>query len=157
MQTLVVSLLNLLILIVILFVKVKQPARDFLKTRHELLRDELDDVRDQLALAQERFRDFSTKLQSIDQELIALREQSKKEIAEMRTHILEATDRLAKIVISDAKAASHSLYLEFKDQLFAEFSLQAIDRAEVVLKERLTRDDRVRISREFSRQLEAVQ
>ena len=55
----------------------------------------------------------------------------------------------------DAKAASETLFTDLKNQLRAELSTQVLARAETILTERLTGDDKARIRREFSKQVES--
>lgn len=151
-----ITLFNFTILVVFLYSKLKQPVRDFLQNRHESIKQEIQSVHDQLVQAQKMFDEFSAKLESIDQEIRDMREQSVQDIAQLKERVLEETERLSKMIISDATLASSSLYDEFKKELFGELSCKVLTRAEHILKDRLTGDDRSRLRKEFSMQLEAV-
>lgn len=157
MNTFYISVFNFTILVVLLVVKLKQPARDFLKSRHENIEHEIKSVHEQLVQAQKMFDEFNSKLQSIDQEVRDLREQSKQDIVGLKNRIQAETERLSKLIVSDASQAATSLYGELRNELFSELSSKVLSRAEQLLRERLTGDDRVRIRQEFSMQLEAIQ
>jgi hypothetical protein len=49
------------------------------------------------------------------------------------------------------------MFGDLKNQLRSELSVQVLARAEAILRERLTGDDKARIRREFSQQVESVQ
>jgi hypothetical protein len=59
--------------------------------------------------------------------------------------------------VTDAKTSANALYSDLRGQLYADLSAEVLERAEGILRERLTGDDRVRIRKEFSNQLERTQ
>jgi hypothetical protein len=75
----------------------------------------------------------------------------------MKSRIVAEAQKLSGNVIEDAKHASAVLYTEFKSSLYSELGARVLDRAEIILKERLTGDDRARIRKEFSTQVETAQ
>jgi len=151
-----ITVFNFAILVIFLYAKLKKPVLDFLQSRHESIKQEIQTVHDQLVQAKKMYDEFSAKLESIDQEIRVLREQSVQDIAQLKERVLEETERLSKMIISDATLASTSLYYEFKKELFAELSCKVLTRTEHILKDRLTGDDHSRLRKEFSMQLEAV-
>lgn len=157
MHSLLVSIFNLSILIFFLTFKLRKPSRDFVSQRHEFIRGDIHSVREQLIQAQRKYDEFSAKLQSVGIEILGLREQVKQDIQNSKLRIMTEAERLSQGLISDARESSASLFLELKNELYSEMSLKALDRAEQLLRDRLTGDDRSRIHKEFSSQLEAVQ
>ena len=75
----------------------------------------------------------------------------------MKQRIIAEARRVANSVISDAKNSAEGLFSELKGQLYSELSLKVLDRAEFLLRERLTGADRARIRQEFSVQMENIQ
>lgn len=156
MESLVASSVNFLILVTGLFVALKKPFQVFVAQRHQSIRDELISVRDQLRSAQDKYDEFSSKLKAIDAELMSLREQTKQDGQALKARMVMDAKRNASTVVSDAKTASDGLYSELKGQLYSELTSKVLEKAEGLLKERLTGDDRVRIRREFSQQVETI-
>jgi F0F1-type ATP synthase membrane subunit b/b' len=135
----------------------KAPTKNFVAQRHISIRDELQSVREQLRLAQEKYDEFSSKLKAIDAEIGSMREQSKQEANAIKQRLTAEARRGSSLVISDARNAASGLFNDLKGQLYGELSTRVLTRAETILKERLTGDDRARIRQEFSRQVESIQ
>ena len=156
MHELVSPIFNFSVLVGGLVYYLRQPVKNFVATRHDTLRNELGSVRDLLKTAREKHDEFTAKLRAVDAEIVVLREQAKQDAQAMRSRVLAEAKRLSDQIIEDSKVAALGLYGEFRSQLYLELVGRVLDRAEVVLKERLTGDDRVRIRQEFSRQVEGA-
>lgn len=157
MNTLLLPLLNLAILLSVLVYFLRLPLRTFVSGRHELLREQVRQVSAQLHEAQARFEEFTAKLKAIDTEIEALRDQARHDADAMKTRILADARRLSGVIVADARSSADGLYEDLRRRLRTELGLQVLERAEQLLRERLTGDDRVRIRREFSKQVESVQ
>jgi F0F1-type ATP synthase membrane subunit b/b' len=157
MSELFAPTVNLLILIGILAYYLRAPMKQSIRDRHAGLRDELARVRDLLRQSQEQYQEFSSKLKAIDAETTALRQQAIQDAQAAKQRLLADAQRLSMNVATDARRAADSLYVELKGQLSSEIGNRVLERAEQILRERLTGDDRARIRKEFSSQVEAVQ
>jgi F0F1-type ATP synthase membrane subunit b/b' len=157
METLVAPTINLLCLLGFLAYYLRKPAKDFAKNRSVSIRGELEKVREELRIAQEKHREFSSKLKAMDAEVAALKNQAIQDAQAMKGRISAEAQKMAANIVSDARSASVVLYTEFKDQLYSELGLRVLDRAEKILSERLTGDDRARIRKEFATQVGATQ
>jgi F0F1-type ATP synthase membrane subunit b/b' len=157
MESLIAPIFNLLLLIALLSYKLRRPLSDFLLQRPHTLRTELYTVREQLKEAQQKYDEFSAKLKAIDAEIATLREQSIHDAGAMKQRLITEARRIATHIVLDAKSSAENLFLDLKNQLYIELSTRVLDRAEHLLKERLTGDDRARIRQEFSRQVESIQ
>ncbi len=157
MQSLIPATVNLVILVAVLGYYLRKPLVQFVRQRHELLRDELQRVRMQLSQAQAQYKEFSEKLETIESEAQVLRSRTMQDAQEAKERILADAKRSAAAIAADAKTATDTLFSELKGQLYVEMGNRILSRAEVLLKERLTGDDRARIQLEFSRQLEGIQ
>lgn len=157
MHGLTAPFINFLLLVALLVWKLRGPVKNFVAQRHNTLRNDIDTVRESLKRAQERYNEFSAKLKSVDQELIALRQQSRQDAEAMRVRVVADAKKLATTVVTDARASSENVFQELRGQLRAELGVRVIERAERILRDRLTGDDRVRIRNEFSKQVEAIQ
>jgi F-type H+-transporting ATPase subunit b len=152
-HSLIPPTINVLILVGFLAYKLRGPLKKFVADRHSFLRDELERVGIQLRQARERFEEFSARLSSMEGEVTELRKQAKKDAQEMRTRLLADAKKNSESIVSDAHAASASMYTDLRNQLRTEYGLKVIDRAEELLRQRLTSDDQARIRKEFSRQV----
>jgi F0F1-type ATP synthase membrane subunit b/b' len=157
METLIAPVVNLVILLAVMAYYLKQPLKTFAKDRHHSIRTDLEVVRNQLRDAKAKHAEFSSKLRAMDAEIAGLKTQASQDAQALKTKVQAEAQKLSSNIIEDAKHASQVLYAEFKVQLYSELGGHVLDRAEKVLRERLTGDDRARIRKEFSTQVETLQ
>lgn len=156
MESLLASSTNLFILIAILFIYLRKPIREFVLQRHQFIRGDVETVRVRLAQAQEKYNEFSTRLHAIDAEISVIRDQTKNDILAIKQKITTDAKHMASNVIADAKNAAEGLYSELKGQLYSELGSKVLERAEHLLRERLTQEDRARIRKEVSTQMGSI-
>src|SRR5688500_8433933 len=106
MQTLLLPAINLGILVAVLAYYLRQPAKDFVRNRHLVLKQEVERIAEQLRVSQERFEEFSSKLKAIDVELTALREQTQQDAEVMRNKVLNDARKLSLSIVADAQTAA---------------------------------------------------
>jgi F0F1-type ATP synthase membrane subunit b/b' len=157
METLILPFFNFSILVGLLYWKLKAPAKEFVAQRSVDVGAELRKTAEQLATAQKQLAEFSAKLKSVEAEVQQLRSEAKTEAARIQERTLNEAKRLADQVVRDANSRKESLILEAKGKLATDLALKVVDRAEALLKGRLTGDDRARLRKEFSNQLERLQ
>jgi len=157
MESLVYPLINVLILIAFLATKMRAPIREFAAQRHLSIRGEIQSVQEQLRQAQEKYDEFSAKLKAVDAEIAILKEQTKQESASLKQKITNEARRVAGSVVSDAKNAAEGMFADLKGKLYCDLVNQVLDQAQGLLKERLTGEDRDRMRKEFSSQVESIQ
>lgn len=157
MEHLIAPAVNVLILIGILFYYLREPTKTYVHSRHLSIRDELQRVTEQLRTAQKQYDEFSSKLKAIDAEVQALRNQAKQDAQSLRVKVLAEAAKHASSIVSDAKLAASNVFTDLKVELRRELGTRVLERAEAMLRERLTQDDRTRIRHDFSRQMEAIQ
>lgn len=148
---------NLVVLLGLLFYYLRDPIRTAVRIRHETLRDELTKVRETLVQAQNQHEEFSAKLKAIDVEIAAHRNQLLQDAQAAKQRIIADAQRLSGNIATDARRAAEALYAELKGSLYADAGRSVLDRAEAILRDRLTGDDRARIRKEFSTQVETAQ
>jgi F-type H+-transporting ATPase subunit b len=155
-KSFVIQTINTIVLLFILVRFTKAPLRAFVTDRHTSLRDELTAVSGKLKQSKERFEEFSAKLKAIEAEVTALRNQARQDAESMKVRTLADAKRLSETIVTDARAAAQGLYSDLRAQLRTDLAEKVLDRAERLLRERLTGEEKVRIRREFSKQVEAV-
>lgn len=156
METLIAPTVNLAILLGILFYYLREPLKTFIQQRHVSVREELVNVREMLHKAQERYDEFSAKLKAIDVEIKTLHDQAKQEAQSSKTRVLADAQKLASHIVADSRMAAQALYGDLKTQLSTELGNRVLERAESLVRERITAEDRARIKKEFSNVVETV-
>ena len=156
MNTLIAPAINLGILIVVMVVYLRDPVCQFIEARHRSVGDEIKRVREMLRNSQEKHDEFSAKLKSISVEITALREQAKQDAQATKLRILSESQKTCGSIVSDARSAAEGLYSDLRSRLFSDVGQQVLNRAEVLMRERLTGDDKARIRKEFSSQVGAT-
>ena len=157
MQTLFAPFVNFVILVGALVYYTRKPTRDFVQARHSRIRNEVQRVEGQLRTAQARYDEFSAKLKAMDAEIQAIRSQTRQDAEAMKIRIVTEAKRLSAQIVTDSKSAAEHVFADFKNQLKSQLGSAILDRAEAILRQRITAEDRIRVRREFSRQVESVQ
>lgn len=156
MESLFPKFINLVIFVGIIVYFVRVPFKTFVFERHKSMKDELEKTQAQLAEAQKKFQEFSARLQAMDSEIAQLVQQSRQDAEASKVRILTEAKKMSDSIVVDAKKASEGMLTEFKDQIRSEFANQVLVRAETLLRGKLTGDDRLRIVKDFSKQVEAA-
>ena len=149
-KTFFYSVLNFVIFTGLMFYYLRTPVKGFISARHESLRDDLSKVREQLRSAQEKYEEFSAKLKAIDVEVSNIREISKKDAAGLQAKIVSSAKQMSGSILAESKARATALVSECKESLRSELGLRIVSRAQELIQERMTGDDKARIRKEFS-------
>ncbi len=147
------SFFNLAVLVGILFYYLKKPLRDWVFQRHHSTKKELEDVANLLKQAQKDTQDLQIKLRTLDQEVAALHEQYRSDAIEASARVLKEAQQLSSRIVADSSTAAQAMISDLRQQMLTEIGNRVLDRAETLLRDKLTRDDRVRIRQEFSQQM----
>jgi F0F1-type ATP synthase membrane subunit b/b' len=149
--------INLTILILLIYRFTKAPLKQFVRLRHEQVKEDIHSVRLQLQEAQRTYEEFSAKLQAVEVERQALEEHVLKDAQNMQNRILTEAKEASGRILSDARLSSENLLKDLRKDLLVEFGLKVIVAAERQLKEQLTGADRERIRKDFSNQVQVAQ
>ena len=139
----------------ILFYYLRQPIKDFIRNRHTTLLSDLKTARTKLHEAQEKYEEFSSKLKAVDAEIAAIWDASRKDTEQTKTRVANEAHRLALTISADAKTASLGLVDEFKAFIRADLGRRVLRRAEALIRNQLTTQDRAKIGQEFIQQIES--
>ena len=157
MMKLILSYINFAILIGVIVKLVGPKFKIYVRERHETIKKNLEINRLRMREAKAQYDDFSSKLKVVTQEADALRAQIQKEAQETSARQISNAKTATGAMIADARQAAQSLLQDFKQELKAEVGARVVGRAEEVLRQKLSADDRVRIRKEFSQSLEKMQ
>ncbi len=157
MEHLIGPAINFFLFVALLAYLLPARVREFVTSRHDYIRTEVLRVQDQLRTSRARFEEFSAKMKAVEAEVAAIRSQSAQDAEAARARIVNDAKKHSSQIIADARTSAEGLFGDLRKQMRAEMVSRVIDRAEAILRHRLTGDDRVRIRREFSRQVENFQ
>ena len=155
-QNIVPPLVNFAALAAGLFYVLRKPTREFVEARHQTLRASVQESEAKLRDAQARYDEFSSKLKAIDVELTSLRNYTLDGAKASAGALVIEAQKLSASLRDDAARTARAFAADFQAEMSSEFARKALDRAEAVLRQRLTGDEQVRIRREVSKQLEQV-
>ncbi len=156
METLLWPVVNLLLLIALLFHLLRKPVTVALQGRHTTLRDEIQRVREQLTQAQARFDQFSAKLRTMESEAENLFQQSKQDATQTKEALISKASRASQTIVQEAKQGTSLRFEDLKREVRTEFSGKVLAKAEEIIRKRLTGEERARILKEFSSQMETL-
>jgi F0F1-type ATP synthase membrane subunit b/b' len=157
LETLAYQAFNLLVFGFLVYRGAKAPFLQFVANRSTSLRAQILDAKKQLEAAQAQYAEFRSRLQSMDAEVAALRAQNNQDVAAVSARIREEAAKQAQRIVSDARIARDAAIDFVRTKMTQELGLQVLNRAEALIQEKLTGDQKARIRREFSTQLEQIQ
>lgn len=155
MTALLLPAFNLGLLVTILFFATRKPLKAFVFSRHETMRVELSEVRERLRVAQERYDEYSAKLKAVGAEVSALAEQTKREVEVSRERVLAEAKALSATLVKDAELAAKSMFEETRAEIRNRIGSEVVSRAETMIRQTLTGDDRARIRGDLIREMGA--
>lgn len=156
MSSLLFPLLNVSILLGLMVYYLRSPLKEMVLTRQTTIRSEVEGARKRLQESQRRFEELSAKIRGVDAELAGIKAQGVREASDTKARILQESKKLALTIAADAHSAAEAARSDFKLSLVAEIGAKVLGRAEELLRERLTGDDKARLTHEFSREVGGI-
>lgn len=154
MHTLIAPLINFVVLVTILTFAMRKPLKEMVRERHETLKDKLEATQRELASAQKKFEEYSMKLRSLEGEIVDYRRNAVEDAEAMKTRIVHEAKKMADTIVIDAKKTAEAMGSEFKDKMRAELAQSVLVRAENMIRTKLSDNDRARIRKDFSKEVE---
>lgn len=156
METLIAPAINLVILLVVLTYYARSPLVEFVKARRIRLETEMDSVRQELHTAKASLDEYSSKLKAIGVDAQAMTQQATEDAKRLGDRLVSSAKDSAGVLLSDVSHSVTGVYAQLKSDLRAECASLVVIRAESLMKDHLTGEDKERIRREFSHQVEGA-
>ena len=156
LKTLGAGFINLGIFTTIVYKAGKKPFVEFVSARSTTLKEQIQDAKAQLDTARSQYSEFKARLDSIDAEVAALRSQNAQDVSAVAQRIRENSSQQALQIVAEAKLSRDAAVAAAKARLAVEVGQQIIERAESLIQSRITGDEKAKIRREFSNQLERI-
>ncbi len=141
-------IINFVIIVVLLWFFLRKPLARYFANRREEIQRQLEEAIRAKDEAESKVEEYHTKLQSLEQEVAAMKAESERARENLRQMLMEEARKSTDRVIEQARV---NIELERKravDSLKTEASLLALELAEDLLKENMNDEDRERINRE---------
>jgi len=146
---LLIQCINFAILLFIIVKFGKKPFKEYLKNRHETVKERIEEAERLLKEAQEVKALYTEKLEKLPGEIEAFRAQALKEAETERAKILAEAQELASRIREQARLAYEQEMKETLSRVRAEVVAHTIETAEEVVRERFTKEDHDRMVEDF--------
>jgi F0F1-type ATP synthase membrane subunit b/b' len=149
----ILPIFNFFVFIGIIAYFTRKPIGEFVRGRHDTIRDELKRVEHQFADAKKKFADFDSKLKAVDAEIRSIKDQTRMDSEATRNRIVNDSKRLASNIVSESQTSAQAGFADMKTQLRIEVGMMILDSAEKIIAQKLTTDTRVKIRKAFSQEV----
>lgn len=140
---------NFIVLVGLLFYFLRKPVKDMVAGRQAAIKVQVEEAQLQRTEAQRRYKEFSEKLSMFEQEAKQTLEKARVDGETLKAKIIQDAQIAATRIIKDAEATAQSNIQEYKDQLRKETVEKAVELAERMIREGISRDDQKRIVTEY--------
>lgn len=145
---------NFAILVFVLVWFAKKPLTEFLKKRTEVIEKTLKEAQEAKELAQKALAAVEERLKLKDAEIAEILSRSKNSAEREREILIKQGEQMKEKILEQAKSnIEHELRLA-KDSIKAEAAGIAVELAEKKIKERLTKEEQVRLIEESLKRME---
>ncbi len=139
------KIINFLILVIVLFKFGKKPLGDFLKKRTELIEKTLNEAKEAKEAALKALREAEGRLKTKDAEVEAILAAGKRSGEQERDRIIEEGGKLKQKILEQAKTNIDFELKHAKEAIKAEAVELAMELAEKKLKDKLTKEEQVKL------------
>lgn len=149
MHELIPPTVNLIILVSVLFFVLRKPVKAMLLTRQHSIKSQVEEARLQKLEAEKRYREFSEKLVAFENEAQQILDRANAEAQAMKAKIISDARAAAERVLKETEATAQANIQDYKDQIRRETISKAVELAEKIIREGLSKDDQRRIVNEY--------
>lgn len=149
--------MNFIVLLIILVKFGAKPIAESLGSRRKQIREELEDLEAKKVKAEQDYKEFTAKLESVEKEVDTIVEKAVAQAEVEKTRILEAAEQSAADIKRSAASAIANEITAAKLDLKVSTTEQAAVMAEEIIVKNLTADDQVKIIENYLDKVGAVQ
>ncbi|MCX5716965.1 MAG: F0F1 ATP synthase subunit B [Nitrospirae bacterium] len=148
------KIINFGILFFIIFKFGKKPLQDFLKKRTELIEKSLKEAREAKELAQKALAEVEERLKARDREIGEIVSSAKESGEKEKGRLIEEGSRMKEKILEQARTNIAYEVKRAKETIMEEASAIAIELAEKKLKEKLTKEEQLKLLEESIAKIE---
>ncbi len=149
--------MNFAALLVILFLALKKPLVNGLKSRRQGVVEKFDDLEAQKSEAERIYKEYEAKLSNIDEEVTSIISAAVKQGETEKVRIIEDANRAAGDIQRQAEMAIQHELTEAKLRLRSEIAEQAVQMAEDLIKQNLKAADQAKMVENYLDKVGAIQ
>ncbi|MEN8199769.1 MAG: ATP synthase F0 subunit B [Thermodesulfobacteriota bacterium] len=149
--------MNFIVLLIILVKFGAKPIANGLGARRQQIRDEIEDLEAKKVQAEQDYKQFSAKLESVEKDVDTIVEKAVAQAEVEKARILEAAEKSADDIKRSAEMAIANEVTAAKRDLKVSATEQAAVMAEELIVKNLTADDQVKIIEDYLDKVGAVQ
>ena len=139
------QIVNFVLLMAILIKFIRPPLKGYLEKRHNQVKEELEKAKELSEAAEKAYQVAQQRLENLDKEIAAIREQMMKEVELEREKLLEEAEQKAALMRAQAEQALKEEIIQIKKRLKEEISLEALEKAEKLIQKTMTSEDQRRL------------
>jgi F-type H+-transporting ATPase subunit b len=141
--------LNFAVLAVALFFILRKPVSKMLKSRIEGIRDQLSDLEEKKKEAEKQLAEYEEKLAHLNQEAEKVIAEYIRQGTEAKNRILSEAENAAQRLEEQARRNIEHEFEQAKINLQADIMDKALEKAEEIIKEKITLEDQDRLVAEY--------
>ncbi len=153
----VFKLINMVAFIALLGYLIGRPAKGALTDRGAAIRNTAEEARTRREKADRVAADIQARLTQLEDELRAIRERAEQEGERQKRELIAAAEAEAARILQNARSEVDSRLKHARHELTEYAGQLATERAEQILRERITPDDQAKLFKESLKQVEEVQ
>ena len=148
-------ILNFAILVAILVKFANKPLREFLKKRTELIEKSLKEAQEAKELAEKALAEVEERLKLKDKEIEDILSHTRRSAEKERSFLLQQGEQMKEKILEQAKTNIDYELRQARDSIKAEAAGIALELAEKKLKEKLTKEEQIRLIEESLKRMES--
>jgi F-type H+-transporting ATPase subunit b len=139
------QIVNFAILLAILIKFIRPPLKGYLEKRHNQVKEELERAKELSEAAEKAYQEAQKRLENLDKEITAIREQMQKEVEQEKKKLMEEAEKKAELMRAQAEQALNEEINQIKKRLKEEISIEALEMAEKLIQKTMTSEDQKRL------------
>lgn len=147
---------NFIILVGIIVKFAGKPLKEYLENRHRTIKNKLEEAERMYSEAEALKADYEKKIAKLDEEVEAFKVKIVAEAEKEKKKILDEAAYMASKIKEQARLSYEQEAKEVIDKIKEEIAKQTIEKAEKIVKEKLTKDDHNRMVGEFIENLRSM-
>jgi F-type H+-transporting ATPase subunit b len=146
--------LNFAILVTILVYFMKKPLKEFLRKRTEIIEKSLKEAREAKELAEKALAEVEERLKLKDKEIEEILSRTRLSAEKEHSLLLQQGEQMKEKILEQARTNIEYELRQARDSIKAEAAEIALELAEKKLKERLTKEEQIRLIEESLKRME---
>jgi len=149
------QIVNFAILVAALVYFTKKPLREFLKKRTELIEKSLKEAKEAKELAEKALAEVQERLKLKDKEIEEILSRTRLSAEKERALLLQQGEQMKEKILEQAKSNIEYELRHARESIKAEAAEIALELAEKKLKEKLTKEEQIRLIEESLKRMES--